>query len=248
MDMWALADYSALAERLAPAAQALVDAVAPLAGHRVLDVGAGTGNVAVLAAAAGAQVTACDSSPRMIELGRRRTGDGVRWLKADVEEPPLPDGAVDAVLSSFGLIFAAHPEVAVAQARRVLVPGGVLAFTSWPVGGFMAEMTRTMRPFLPPHPDAPDAMSWGDQDVVRARLAAEFDAVHLQVLTLPWRFESGAAMTDFFLAHSPAHVAAAHAAGDRAGEMFAAVEALAAPNGGPVDLDAEYLLVRATAR
>src|SRR5215211_7968128 len=115
MDLWGLADYTGFAERLAPAAHALVDAAGPLDGRRVLDLAAGNGNVAVLAAAAGAQVTASDSSPRMVEMGRERTDGSARWLQADVQDLPLPDGSIDVLLSSFGLIFAPNPELAVAQ-------------------------------------------------------------------------------------------------------------------------------------
>lgn len=247
-DLWALADYRGVAERLAPAARALVDATAPLSGRRVLDLAAGTGNVAVLAVEAGAEVTAVDSSPRMVQLGRERTGADVRWLEGDLEQVPLPDGSVDVVLTAFGLIFAARPEDAVAQVRRVLAPGGTLALTAWTVDGFMGRMTRTIAGFLPPNPDAPDAIGWGEQDTARARLASAFDDITVRGGSVPWRFGSAAAMTAFLRTHSPPHVAAAHAAGDRADEMFDAIEALAAPGGGPVRLDAEYLLVRGLVR
>ncbi|HZD15380.1 MAG TPA: methyltransferase domain-containing protein, partial [Pseudonocardiaceae bacterium] len=79
---WGLADYSGLAQRLEPAADALIDAVAPKPGDRVLDVAAGTGNVAMRAVARGAQVTACDIAPRMVQLGRQRTGPSVTWIEA----------------------------------------------------------------------------------------------------------------------------------------------------------------------
>jgi len=252
-DLWGLADYPALARRLAPAADALVDAVRPLVGRRVLDVAAGTGNVAVPAAAAGADVVACDSSPGMVRLGRERTGDAVRWYEADAEDLPVSDGSVDVVLSAFGLIFAPRPEVAVAQARRVLVPAGTLALTAWTADGFMATMTRVMVDFLPANddapngPPAPDPVGWGLEREARTRLGAGFDDVRIQPRTLPWRFDSGAAMTAFMRAHSPMHAAAAYAVGDRADQMFAAVEKLAAPHGGPVLIDAEYLLITARA-
>ena len=64
----------------------------------VLDVAAGTGNVAIRAAARGAQVTACDIAPRMVQLGKQRSGSQVEWIHADVEELPLPDSTVDVAL------------------------------------------------------------------------------------------------------------------------------------------------------
>lgn len=247
MDIWGLGDYSMLARRLVPAAQALVDTTQPLEMRKVLDLAAGTGNVAVLAAATGAEVTACDSSPRLVEVGRARTGAQVEWVQADAEDLPFPDGCFDVVLSSFGLIFAARPEPTVAHTRRVLATGGVLAFTAWTTDGAMARMNRTMAGYVPPRPGAVSPISWGDPDVLAQRLGQRFSTVKTQVLSLPWQFESGAAMTEFLLAHSPVHMAAARLAGDRASEMFAAMQAQLAPEGGPVDIEAEYLLITARA-
>ncbi len=241
---WGLADYSGLARRLEPAADALVNAVAPKPGDRVLDVAAGTGNVAVRAVARGAQVTACDIAPRMVQLGRERTGPEVQWFEADVENLPLPDATLDVALSAFGLIFAPRPEVALAQLRRVLVPGGRLALTAWTADGCIAERARIVKEFVPPDPAAPDTLSWGDPEILAHRLATGFTDVCIERRSLPWHFDSGPALTAFLQAHSPAHVAAMHAAG----EMLAAIERHASPDGGPVRLDAEYLLARALVR
>jgi SAM-dependent methyltransferase len=245
---WGLADYSGLAQRLEPAAAALIDAVAPQPGDRVLDVAAGTGNVALRAAARGAQVTACDIAPRMVQLGRERTGPEVYWFEADVKDLPLRDSTVDVALSAFGLIFASRPEVALAQLRRVLVPGGRLALTAWTADGCIAQRARIVKGFLPPDPAAPDTLSWGDPDILARRLATEFTGVRIERRSLPWHFDSGPALTAFLRAHSPAYVAAEQAAGDRASEMFAAIERHGAPDGGPVRQEAEYLLARAVGR
>ncbi|MFN2534440.1 MAG: class I SAM-dependent methyltransferase, partial [Pseudonocardiaceae bacterium] len=160
--LWGSADYSGLARRLEPAADALVDAAALQPGERVLDVAAGTGNVAIRAAALGARVTAADIAPRMVQLGRERTGPAVQWIEADVEELPIPDNTVDVVLSAFGVVFAPRPEVALAQLRRVLKPGGRLALTAWAADGCIAVRAHVIRQFVPPDPAAPDTLSWGD--------------------------------------------------------------------------------------
>lgn len=243
--MWGLADYSGLAQRLDPAAVALVDAAAPDAGDRVLDVAAGTGNVAMRAAARGARVTACDIAPRMVQLGRARTGPAVEWIEADVEDLPLPDATVDVALSAFGVIFAPRPEVALSELRRVVAPDGRLGLTAWTVDSWIAERARIVREFVPPDPTAPDALSWGDAEVLDRRLSAEFTDVRIERRSLPWHFDSGAALIEFLAAHSPAHVAAKQAAGDRADEMVAAIEKHASPDGGPVRIEAEYLLALA---
>lgn len=243
--MWGLADYSGLAQLLDPAAVALVDVAAPGAGDRVLDVAAGTGNVAMRAVGRGARVTACDIAPRMVELGRARTGPAVEWIQADVEDLPLPDVTVDVALSAFGVIFAPRPEVALSELHRVLAPGGRLGLTAWTVDGWIAERARIVREFVPPDPAAPDALSWGDAEVLERRLSTEFADVRIERRSLPWHFDSGEALTEFLTAHSPAHVVAKQAAGDRADEMVAAIEKHASPDGAPVRIEADYLLALA---
>ena len=243
--LWGSADYSGLARRLEPAADALVEAAAPRTGERVLDVAAGTGNVAITAVAHGARVTAVDIAPRMVQLGRERTGPAVEWIEADVEDLPLPDGTVDVVLSAFGLIFAPRPEVALRQLTRVLVPGGRLAFTAWTSDGYIAQRARTIREFVPPDLSYPDTLSWGDPDILEQRLAPGFRDIHIERRSLPWHFDSPAQLSAFYTAHSAAYLAAKQAAGDRADEMVAAIERQASPDGGPVRLEVEYLLAQA---
>lgn len=245
--MWGEADYSGLAGRLAPAAAELVESLAPEPGTRVLDLAAGTGNVAILAAARGVQVLAADLSPRMVELGRARTdGLPVEWLEADAEQLPLPDAGVAAVLSAFGVIFAPRPDVALAQVRRVLTPGGSFAFTVWRPDGFVGEMTTLMRRWLPTPPGIADVLDWGREEIVTSWLTtAGFGTVTMRPAVLPWQFDSPAAMTRFFLAHSPSHRAAEAALGEQAAEMFTAVEELAGPVGEPVRIEAGYALVTA---
>jgi SAM-dependent methyltransferase len=243
--LWGSVDYSGLAQRLEPAAEVLVDSAAPRTGERVLDVAAGTGNVAIRAAARGARVVAADIAPRMVQLGRERTGPAVEWIEADFEDLPVPDDTIDVALSAFGLIFAPRPEAALAQLSRVLVPGGRLALTAWASDSYTAQRARLIREFVPPDPTYPDTLSWGDPGILAQRLAIGFGDIRIERRSLPWHFDSPAQMTEFYTAHSAAYVAAKRAAGERAGEMVAAIERQASPDGGPVRLEAEYLLAQA---
>lgn len=123
--MWA--SFSPTAMFTTPVAAHLVafGAVAP--GEAVLDVGTGTGVVAVTAARAGAKVKALDLTPALLEDARenaRIAGVAVEWIEGDAERLPYPDGAFDVVLSQFGHMFAPRPDVAVAEMRRVLKPRG----------------------------------------------------------------------------------------------------------------------------
>ena len=122
-DVWGLGEYERVAQRIAPAAEALVEAAGVGPGTRVLDVAAGTGNVALAAAGRGARVTATDLSPRMVELGRVRTS-GVEWSVADAQDLPFDDGTFDVVLSCFGSMFAPDRQRTADELLRVTRPGG----------------------------------------------------------------------------------------------------------------------------
>ena len=109
----------------------MVDWLRPRPGMRVADVAGGTGDIAfrILARAQGARVTVCDVNPAMIDIGRDRALDrgiteGVDWLCSDAERLPLADGSMDALTIAFGIRNVTLVEAALAEARRVLKPGG----------------------------------------------------------------------------------------------------------------------------
>lgn len=143
-------------------------------GMRVLDVGCGTGVVAITAARAGATVSAIDLTPALLERARenaRIAEVAIDFREADAEELPFADGEFDAVLSQFAHMFAPRPEVAVREMLRVLKPGGTLAFSTWPpeclVGRTVGVTSRYMPP---PPPGVVPPILWGDPNVIRERL------------------------------------------------------------------------------
>jgi len=97
-------------------------------GERVLDAGAGTGDLARLALATGARVTAVDVSLEMMAAARmkRGTGTAVRWVGGDIVQLPFRSGSFDAVLTAFALRHPTRLDEALKDLRRVLVPGGRL--------------------------------------------------------------------------------------------------------------------------
>lgn len=107
----------------------LVARLAPRPGMHVLDVAGGTGDIARrIRARARARVTVCDPSPPMLEVGRDRAIDrgilGIEWLCGEAEALPIGSGAVDAYTIAFGLRNVTDIAAALAEARRVLRPGG----------------------------------------------------------------------------------------------------------------------------
>ncbi len=174
--MWALGDYPEVAQTVIPTlGSVLVDACGVRSGERVLDVAAGSGNVALPAAVTGAQVVASDLTPELFDEGRRLAGARgveVEWREADAENLPFDDGEFDAVLSCVGVMFAPHHQAAADELVRVCRPGGTIGLISWTPGGFLGQMLATMRPYAPaPPPGAPPPPLWGDERHVTALLA-----------------------------------------------------------------------------
>lgn len=143
-------------------------------GQRVLDVACGTGVVAVTAARRGADVTGLDLTPELLSRAAENAAIAdvrVEWKEGDVESLPWEAGSFDVVVSQFGHMFAPRPEVAVAEMLRVLKPGGIIAFSTWPPELFVGRLFSVLAKYLPPPPEgvAPPPL-WGDVRVVQERL------------------------------------------------------------------------------
>src|SRR5690349_10371870 len=130
---WSVGNYERTAGQLLPAAEELIEVAAPREREHVVDVGCGTGNAALLAAARGARVTGVDPAPRLLEVARERAQ--ARRLDATfavghAAALPLGDGEADVVLSVFGVIFAPDPPAAAAELARVTAPGGRIVLSA----------------------------------------------------------------------------------------------------------------------
>ncbi len=255
--MWALGDYPAVAADVIPAlGPVLVEACRVQTGDRLLDVAAGSGNVAVPAAAAGARVVACDLTPELFEAGRAQAaaaGVEVEWAQADAEHLPYAEHTFDVVTSCVGVMFAPHHQPAADELIRVCRPEGRIGLVSWTPEGFIGRLFATMKPFVAPPPAGvqPPPL-WGREDHVRELLGDRVVDVEAERRLLPVdRFPSPEAFRDFFKRCYGPTIAAYRGLGDdeaRVAELDAALTALAASALGGGDrpsMDWEYLLLTA---
>jgi SAM-dependent methyltransferase len=256
--LWALGDYRTIADELvAPLGPTLAAAARVGEGHRVLDVAAGTGNAAIAAAVAGAEVLATDLCPRLLDQGRAsatQRGIALEWREANAEALPFGDGEFDVVMSCIGVMFAPHHQQAADEMVRVCRPGGTLAVLSWTPEGFIGRLFATMKPYVAPAPAGVSAPPlWGSEDYVRNLLGDGVDDVATERRGLAVdRFADGEAFRDYFKANYGPTIATYRGLGDDH-DRAAALDADIARLGdealdGTSTMEWEYLLAVATKR
>jgi ubiquinone/menaquinone biosynthesis C-methylase UbiE len=178
--MWGLGDYHRFATTMIWGfGPELVAACGIGPGRRVLDVAAGTGNVALRAAEAGADVVASDLEPRQLVAGRRAAaarGLALEWVEADAAALPFPDAAFDVVTSAAGAIFAPDQQAVADELVRVCRPGGTIGMINFTPGG-MADAFFSVFARHAPVNGAPSPVLWGDEAHVYGLFGARVELV-----------------------------------------------------------------------
>ncbi len=164
------------------ATAAVLEAAQLRSGMQVLDLASGVGDPALsIAEAVGpsGHVTATDLGPGMIafaeELAKKKRLGNIEFRVADVEALPFPDGSFDVVSCRFGIMFFPEQVKAFRECRRVLKPGGRVAFVVWgkreqPFLGTTIGVLMKYVEAPPPDPDAPHAFMFGERGLLRRRL------------------------------------------------------------------------------
>jgi SAM-dependent methyltransferase len=184
--VWGLAPFERVAEQIANIHDHLVAELAPRPGEKWLDVGTGTGGVAVRAARGGAEVTGSDLAPALIATAKRlaaEEGLDIRYEVGDAEALPYADASYDVVSSCFGAMFAPDHAAVARELARVTRPGGRLGMINWDPDGRMGDFSRVVARFQPPLPEgAGNPMDWGREEHARTLLGDDFELsfVHAQ--------------------------------------------------------------------
>jgi SAM-dependent methyltransferase len=168
---WMTGDYDVFARYMEKDAEVFYQRLGIKPGTRLLDVGCGAGQLALIAARAGAVVTGCDIATNWLEKAKLRAaaeGLEIAFEEGDAEALPYEDGQFDAVTSMFGAMFAPRPELVAAELTRVCRPGGTIAMANWTPAGFIGQMFKIIAKHIAPS-GMPSPALWGDEATVRDR-------------------------------------------------------------------------------
>jgi SAM-dependent methyltransferase len=204
-EMWGSAPWERVAPTMGAIHDRLTAALGPCPGERWLDVGTGTGAIAVRAARAGAQVTGLDLAPPLIETARRlaaEEGLAISFDVGDAEALPYGDASFDVVSSAHGVVFAPDHAAAARELSRVCRAGGRLGMTAWRTGEAGDELDELITRFAPRRPPGPRPGSWGEEAHARELLGEVFE---LEFIRAVWMQagESGEAIWQLLTTASP---------------------------------------------
>ncbi len=179
----------------------LAEAVDVRAGQRVLDVAAGNGNATLAAARRFADVISTDYVPTLLEKGRERAraeGLPVRFQVADVEALPFEDGRFDAVLATFGAMFAPNHARTAKEMMRVLRDGGRLGVANWTPEGFIGRLFKVMAGYVPPPAGVQSPVLWGQEAHIDALFRADARHIRCERRFFKFRYRSAAHFLQVF--------------------------------------------------
>ena len=251
---WDSADYAAVATRIVPMAELLIDAADIEAGSTVLDIATGSGNAALAAARAGGVVTGIDYAPGLLERARTRAAAedlDMTLMEADAEALPFEDASFDAVVSAVGVMFTPDQPRAAAELLRVVRPGGTIALANWTPTSFVGGMLRTVGRHVPPPAGIPSPLRWGTEEALAELLGDAVSELLVRRQTFVFRFRSAAEFVEFFRAnYGPVHRAFAALDEEGQARLAADLHDLASSanrsTGSAVAMPSEYLEVIAT--
>jgi SAM-dependent methyltransferase len=167
----------------------------------LLDVACGSGQVALIAARRGHNVTGVDIATNAIQAARGRAALeklNARFDEGDAEELPYDVASFDVVVSLFGVMFAPRPELVTAELLRVCRPGGIIALGNWTKEGFIGQMFKTFARFIAP-PGMPPPPLWGDVNTVRGRFGTHVSELRLTHVNYQFDYPfSPAEVVEFF--------------------------------------------------
>ena len=228
--IWMAGDYDRFSRYMEGGAREFYERLTVAPGSRLLDVGCGSGQLALMAAKDGLDVTGVDIASNLVERARARAqAEGLiaRFEEADAEALPFEDAHFDVVVSLIGAMFAPRPDLVAKELLRVCTPGGTMAMANWTPQGFVGQMFKTVSKFIAPS-GMPSPVLWGDETTVRERLGQGLADLSLvrRHYTFSYPFPPSEVVEFFRLYYGPTNRAFASLDGDGGEKLRQELEAL----------------------
>lgn len=253
---WTSGDYAIVGTTLQIVGEELAEALDLRSGQSVLDVAAGNGNITLAAARRWCDVTSTDYVEKLLAAGRKRAdaeGLSVSFQIADAENLPFADGAFDAVVSTFGVMFTPDQDRAAAELLRVCKSNGRIGLANWTPEGFIGQLFKTIGKHAPPPAGVKSPALWGSQERVHQLFGDKARDIVAKPQIFTFRYRSARHFLDVFRTfYGP--VLKAFGSLDNAGKQALADDIVALvgrfnrSNDGTMVVPAEYLEVIVTKR
>ncbi|QBF27279.1 class I SAM-dependent methyltransferase [Pseudomonas tructae] len=254
---WASGDYAVIGTTLQLVGERLAEACDLRWDEQVLDVAAGNGNATLAAARRGCQVTSTDYVGELLKRGEERARaerlSNVVFQVADVEALPFQDGVFDAVVSTFGVMFAPDQAQAARELGRVCRPDGRIGLANWTPQGFVGQMFKTLGRHVPPPAGALPPSRWGDEEQLHILFGDAIGSIKVTREHFNFRYRSAAHFIEVFRTwYGPVHKAFASLDGDKASALESDLSQLLndsnVAQGSALVVPSEYLEVVITRR
>jgi ubiquinone/menaquinone biosynthesis C-methylase UbiE len=226
---WSSGDYAVVGTTLQIVGETLAEALDLRSGQRVLDVAAGNGNASLAAARRWCEVVSTDYVGALLTRGRERAAADrldIEFREADAEDLPFPDGAFDAVVSTFGVMFAPNPRRVAAELLRVCRPAGKIGLANWTPDGFIGQLFKTIGKHVSPPAGIESPALWGTRARIDELFGAQAASIEVQARHYHFRYRSPQHWLDIFRTYY-GPVLKAFAALDPAGQKALADDLIA---------------------
>ncbi|MBS0448027.1 MAG: class I SAM-dependent methyltransferase [Proteobacteria bacterium] len=254
--VWASGDYAVIGTTLQIVGEQLAEACDLRWDERVLDVAAGNGNATLAAARRGAHVTSTDYVGTLLERGAERARAerlDVAFQTADAEALPFDDERFDAVVSTFGVMFAPDHAQAAAEMARVCRSGGRIGLANWTPDGMVGQLFKAIGRQMPPPAGLQSPALWGTRAHLEALFGDRAASIAITPRVFNFRYRSAAHFIAVFRAwYGPVHKAFAALPADKATrlerDLTELLDGLDVAGPGSLVVPGEYLEIVITRR
>ena len=208
---WASGDYARIGATLQIVGETLAEAMDLSPDSEVLDVAAGNGNATLAFARRWCRVTSTDYVGKLLSRGRARSEAellDVTYQVADAEHLPFESGSFDAVVSTFGAMFAPNQLKVASEMLRVCRPGGSIGMANWTPEGFVGQLFKTLGKHVAPPHGVNSPAAWGRKAWIDEVFADKARSIAFDIRAFVFRYHSPEHFVDFFRTYyGPVHKA-----------------------------------------